>query len=90
MIDDVDPFVHVLLFECSGCGSPIASAVASGSRNVEEVDANPVDLSCRCGWSGTALGIEARKHWVHNWPTDVLDPLRDIKAQNVRRKPDCA
>jgi hypothetical protein len=49
-----------------------------------------VDLSCRCGWSGTALGIEARKHWVHNWPTDVLDPLRDIKAQNVRRKPDCA
>ncbi|HXU21751.1 MAG TPA: hypothetical protein VN788_14295 [Verrucomicrobiae bacterium] len=74
MAEIPEAFVHVLLFECSSCGCPVPAAVTAGNRNVEEVDAGSVELKCSCGWSGKALGIEARKHWVHNWPTDVLDP----------------
>ena len=70
-----ESFVHVLLFGCSRCGAPVPSAIVSGNRNVEEVDAGLVELKCSCGWSGNALGVEARGHWVHGWPTDVLDPI---------------
>jgi hypothetical protein len=70
-----ESFVHVLLFECSQCGGPLPSAVVNGHRNVEEVDGGSVELKCSCGWSGRALGVEARRHWVHGWPSDVLDPI---------------
>ncbi len=75
MADIAETFVHVLLFECSKCGCPIASAVASINRNVEDVDASSVELTCSCGWSGKVLGVAARKRWVQPWPTDVLDPI---------------
>jgi hypothetical protein len=74
MAEIPETFVHVLLFECSECGCPVAATVTSGNRNVEEVDAGSVELKCSCGWSGKALGIQARKHWVQDWPTDVLEP----------------
>ncbi len=75
MAEIPEAFVHVLLFECSKCGCPVAAAVASVNRNVEEVDASSIELRCSCGWSGNVLGVEARKHWVQPWPTDVLDAI---------------
>jgi hypothetical protein len=70
MEDIPESFVHVLLFGCSQCGRPVPSAVLSENRNVEDVDAGSIIVTCPCGWSGRVLGVEARGHWVNGWPTD--------------------
>jgi hypothetical protein len=66
-----DPFVHVFLFQCGGCGAPVATASASGARNLEQTDAQFFAIKCElCGWSGKAMGTAARRHWVDFWDTD--------------------
>jgi hypothetical protein len=62
-----EPYVHVLLFECRSCGCPVASAITSHNRSVEEVDSRRIPLRCACGWSAELLGTEAKKHLVEPW-----------------------
>ena len=63
-----DPFVHVFLFQCGNCGAPVATASASGARNLEQMDAQSFSLECnRCGWSGRSIGTAAKRHWVDLW-----------------------
>jgi hypothetical protein len=66
-----DPFVHVFLFQCDHCGAPVATASASGARNLEQMDARSFALACnRCGWSGRSIGTAAKRHWVDIWDSD--------------------
>jgi hypothetical protein len=60
-------FVHVLLFRCMSCGLPLANAIATDSRNLEEVDLDSHNVACSCGWTGEASGLEAKRHWVESW-----------------------
>jgi hypothetical protein len=60
-------FAHVLLFRCPDCGSPISLALATGERNMEQVDSRSFALQCNCGWIGNLIGLAARKHWVETW-----------------------
>jgi len=64
---DSEPYVHVLLFQCPSCGDPMTSAIATGERNPEEADAHSFALHCKCGWTGTQLGLLAKRHWVDTW-----------------------
>jgi hypothetical protein len=66
-----DPFVHVFLFQCGGCGAPVSTASASGARNLEQMDARSFSLSCNaCGWSGKSTGTAAKRHWVDFWESE--------------------
>ena len=66
-----DPFVHVFLFQCGGCGAPVSTASASGARNLEQMDARLFSLSCNaCGWSGKSTGTAAKRHWVDFWESE--------------------
>jgi hypothetical protein len=69
MSQPVGPAVHVLLFECSNCGRPLAVAVTSAHRNLEDVDGDSYKSECDCGWSGTLMGTQAKRHWVDGWRT---------------------
>jgi hypothetical protein len=60
-------FVHVLLFRCLSCGLPVVNAVASDSKNLEEIDLGLHNVRCECGWSGESSGLEAKRHWVEPW-----------------------
>jgi len=60
-------FVHVLLFQCMNCGLPVANAVRTDSKNLENIDLTFHSVACGCGWSGQAAGLEARRHWVEPW-----------------------
>ena len=65
--DIKEHFAHVLLFACPECERPLASACASGKKNLEEADAHFFNPHCHCGWSGPVAGMEAVKHWVQAW-----------------------
>jgi hypothetical protein len=66
-----DPFVHVFLFQCGNCGAPVATASASGARNLEQMDAQSFSVTCdRCGWSGRSIGTAAKRHWVDFWDAE--------------------
>ena len=60
-------FVHVLLFRCMNCGLPVVQALTTDSKNLEEIDLNFHNIVCRCGWSGQASGLEAKRHWIESW-----------------------
>ena len=61
-------FVHVFLFECANCEAPVATARASGARNLEQMDARSFAIACElCGWSGKSIGTAAKRHWVDFW-----------------------
>jgi hypothetical protein len=60
-------FVHVLLFQCMNCGLPVANALKTDSRDLENVDLKFHDIVCGCGWTGQASGLEAKRHWVEPW-----------------------
>lgn len=62
-----EPFVHILLFQCPSCTSPVPSAVTAGERNPEEADSRLFALRCDCGWFGTQIGVSAKRHWVELW-----------------------
>ena len=57
-------FVHTLLFRCQDCTKPLAISVTRIERNFESVDATAFDLRCICGWSRSALGVQAARHWL--------------------------
>jgi hypothetical protein len=59
-------FVHVLLYKCPQCGSPMWATVPSSAANLEGIDAGEVSLKCKCRWTGTVLGLEAKRHVVMN------------------------
>ena len=64
-------FAHVLLFACPQCGIPLASACATTDRNLESADAHWFNPHCPCGWTGSVIGLDARKHWVEPWTIPV-------------------
>jgi hypothetical protein len=68
MNEVTEPFVHVLLFECSNCSCPIPSAITSHNKSMEHVDSRVIAVSCGCGWSGQVMGTDAKRHWVDEWP----------------------
>ncbi len=67
MNDGARHYVHVLLFECVLCGDPIPWATVTPEKNPETVDGHSLPCKCKCGWAGTFLGLNARKHWVERW-----------------------
>jgi hypothetical protein len=76
-------FVHVLLFECMGCGLPVVNAVKTESKNLEEIDLDFHKVVCGCGWSGEASGLEAKRHWVELWKaTPAQDRPSDLRSGN--------
>jgi hypothetical protein len=68
MSSDLEPFVHILLFQCRKCGEPVVATAKSGDRNLEWLDGDSFELRCECGWTDRLLGILALKHWVAAWP----------------------
>jgi len=66
-MDPEDEFLHLLVYECERCGSPLSMGVRRDERNLEVLDATPFDVRCPCGWSRECLGLEARYHWVLLW-----------------------
>lgn len=73
MQDGNDPFVHVFLFECGGCGAPVSTASASDAKNLEQMDARLFSISCDiCGWSGKSIGTAAKRHWVDFWDSESV------------------
>jgi len=60
----LEPFVHVLLFECPVCNRPVCRAIATSERNLEKTDGRSFSIRCECGWAGNQMGLTARRHWV--------------------------
>jgi hypothetical protein len=78
-------FVHVLLFECSQCGSPIDSAITSSCSNPEEIDGKEIHLRCcNCGWTGDSHGFAAKRRLIVAW-----DP-RETQVRRYIGLPDSA
>ncbi|HEX4003513.1 MAG TPA: hypothetical protein VHX36_12755 [Candidatus Acidoferrales bacterium] len=67
MQTESNDFVHVLLFQCMSCGLPVVNAIATDSKNLEDIDLDFHNIVCSCGWSGEASGLEAKRHWVESW-----------------------
>jgi hypothetical protein len=69
-------FVHVLLFECPQCGSPIELMVSSPCSNPEELDGREFNLRCNCNWTGKSQGFTAKRRVMVAWdtPEESLDP----------------
>lgn len=72
-MDNNNHFAHSLLFRCGKCGSPVAIGILVEDRGLEAVDANSFALECPCGWSGQAMGAQARRHWVVSWHRTEVD-----------------
>ena len=64
-------YLHVLVFECPRCSTPVSVASLDVAANLESVDANHFNITCSCGWSGKLLGVQARKHFVDAWNTEL-------------------
>ncbi len=69
-MDTTAAFVHVLLFECRHCESPIPAAATSDNRSLEVIDGGSFPLRCSCGWSANLNGTDAKRHWVELWRAD--------------------
>jgi len=72
MDESAEPYVHILLFECSRCASPIPAAITSDHKSMEHVDSRLVEVTCSCGWSAEAPATEAKRHWVDSWSSAKL------------------
>jgi hypothetical protein len=82
-------FVHMLLFECPGCGSPVATTLNSERRSLEETDKRGMTLRCgSCDQAGRFLGLAAKRHFVVEWEpgngpqAKTLLPQMDRKNNN--------
>ncbi len=60
-------FVHILLFECPQCGSPIESTITTLIGNPEEIDAQEFKLRCNCSWTGKSHGFAAKRRVMVGW-----------------------
>ena len=69
-MDTPAAFVHVLLFECRHCESPIPAAATSDNRSLEVIVGGSFALRCSCGWSASLSGTHAKRHWVELWRAD--------------------
>ena len=61
-----EQLVQVFLIRCPAFGRPMSVALATGERNMEETDSRSFALGCDCGWSGTIIGLYAKKHCVES------------------------
>jgi hypothetical protein len=69
-------YVHVLLFACPKCASPIASTCLKEEKKLETAATVLHVLVCHCGWRGESLGASASKHWVERWGKRELDRIQ--------------
>jgi hypothetical protein len=76
------PFVHILLFECPQCASPVSSALASDHRNMEQIDSTSIPISCTCGWRATLPATNAKRHWVETWPSPGRIPEHQHSSEH--------
>jgi hypothetical protein len=61
-------FVHMLLFECPGCGGPIATMLNCEHGSVEETDKQEIRLRCgSCDSTRRFIGLLAKRHFVIEW-----------------------
>lgn len=63
----MESYVHVLLFRCQECGSPIVATVMSDRQNPEEVDAAKLELRCDSGHDQHVPAATATRHWAARW-----------------------
>jgi hypothetical protein len=70
-------FLHILVFQCPRCESPIVESLLSPMRSLESIDSTALNLKCSCGWSDGRLGAQARKHLVLPWPALSESPVQD-------------
>jgi len=57
-------FLHMLLYECPQCGSPMWATISSRESNLEEIDARELEVKCKCRRTGRVLGVSAKRHLV--------------------------
>lgn len=62
-----ESFVHILLFRCPQCSNPVAAAISTEERNLEQTDGRAFAVRCSCGWNGHREGTDAKRHWVEPW-----------------------
>ena len=67
MLGKAPAFLHLLVYRCQECDEPIALPVKSHEANLEGIDADLVDVQCRCGLLKKSLGMEAKRHLVVSW-----------------------
>jgi aspartate carbamoyltransferase regulatory subunit len=61
-------YVHTLLFSCPDCNLPVAITRVTNERNLEQVDAQKLEIHCSyCERGFGALSADARKHYVEEW-----------------------
>jgi hypothetical protein len=79
-------FVHMLLFECPGCGAAIATTLTSEHGSPEEADREEIALRCECDWTGQVLGFAAKRHFVIDWeqaPPSGSGPVEDFRQEKT-------
>lgn len=59
--------LHLLLFRCPKCNSPIATCTENEHLSLEIVDGMLFALKCICSWSGQRRGMSAMRHFVEKW-----------------------
>jgi len=62
-------YVHLLLFGCPECSSPVANFRVRDEKNLEGVEAELVRIRCSyCDKSSDVIAVTAKRHYVAGWP----------------------
>lgn len=67
-------FLHILVFQCPRCDTPIIQWTVNSMRSLEGADGASYDPQCPCGWSGNLVGAQARSHLVVPWSKAAGSP----------------
>jgi len=73
-MDVARTYAHVVLFHCPQCRGPLASAFSSVSQQVESLDGGKSAATCRCGWTGDGLDLQAARQSVQPWEAIYVTP----------------
>jgi len=61
-------YVHLLLFGCPECSSPVAISRVCDEKNLEGVDAELLRIRCSyCDKSSDVIAATAKRHYVADW-----------------------
>lgn len=61
-------YVHILLFACPDCDLPVSISRVSKEKNLETVDAEPLQIKCSyCDKSSHLTAVLAKRHYVEEW-----------------------
>lgn len=79
-------YVHSRLFQCIQCKEPLVICVMTAERNLENIDGNPFEVRCKCGWMKRLLGMEAVRHWVTPWEALTNETVREYFATDTQER----